>query len=272
LGDLILGTGTIHRWQVDRMFVVAGTLGIGSLAFACLATWGSTPPKPVAHPPLALLLYRHTPVMVLMVGVGMGIGLTMPSVFLAAYAAKLNIAHIGLFFGVYAPAAIATRVVTRRMPEHFGTTPMILIGTAGLVVSPLLLLLVDARWTLVLPGVSYGVSHALLFPSIIAAGTRPFPEQHRGLATTLIMGTWDAGALVGSPLAGAILHYSALAGLPPYPCMFVAMSGLLAILGTTFAVAQYRRGWTETPPPCLEPPQGHVPADASVAPAPLEMG
>ncbi len=236
LGDWLLGGETIGRREVDRMFVVAGLLAMASAVFVWLATRGQTRPAPAKRPPLVQLLRRNHPGWVLLVGVAMGIGLGLPGTFLRPYAAELDIERIGLFFAAYAPAAIVVRILTRRLPERFGTTPMILVGMASLAVSQLLLLAVDAPWKLILPGISYGVSHAVLFPSVIAAGSRAFPPQHRGLATTLLLGTWDAGQLVGAPLIGAILHYSGHLGLPPYPTMFVTIACLLTTIGVAYAL------------------------------------
>jgi MFS family permease len=191
--------------------------------------------------PTLWLLRRYNPGAVLVVGVACGIGLGLPQTFLRPYAAELGIARIGLFFSVYAPAAIITRVVTRRWPERFGLDRIIFAGTAGLVTSVLLFLAVRQTWQLVIPGLLYGISHAVLFPATVAAGSRTFPKRHRGLATTLILATWDAGLLVGSPLAGVVLHYSQSLGLPAYPTMFVCVAALMAVLTGWYGWAAWNR-------------------------------
>ncbi len=246
LGDFLLGTETIQRWQVDRMFLAAGLLATCSLLFAYLATRGHAhlvPPQ--RHPPFAVLR-RYHPGTVLLMGVASGIGLGLPGVFLRTYAAELNIPRIGLFFGVYATAAFVTRILTRRLPERFGTKPMILAGIGGMVCGQLLFLLVRAEWQLVIPAVIYGMSHAVMFPSVVAAGSSLFPRQHRGLAITLMLGSFDLGQLVGAPAAGAILHYSRPLGLPPYPTMFLSTAGLLAAMGVFYALGR-SRGSTPQP-------------------------
>jgi len=99
----------------------------------------------------------------------------------------------------------------------------------------------------VIPGVTYGFAHAILFPSVVAAGSRAFPQQHRGLGTTLMLGTWDAGQLIGAPVAGAIIHCSGWFGLPAYPTLFVVMAGLLGSIGIAFAMI----GRRDKPPQVL---------------------
>jgi len=235
LGDVLLNTGTIERWQTDRMFILAGLLGLLALPFVYLATRGQPRPRKPQRPPAWRLLRQYHPGMVLLVGTAMGMGLCLPSTFLRTYTDELGISRMGLFFGIYAPAAIITRVVTRRWPERFGPEPMIVVGIFGLVASQLSLLLVSAEWHLLLPGIGYGIFHAMLFPSVIAAGTRKFPDEHRGLANTLVLATWDVGALIGAPAAGALLQYSGQLGLPSYPTMFITIAALMALVGISYA-------------------------------------
>jgi hypothetical protein len=52
---------------------------------------------------------------------------------------------------------------------------------------------------------------------------------------TLILATWDFGQLLGMPAAGAVTHYSAASGLPPYPVLFCSMAGLLAVTTVGYA-------------------------------------
>ncbi|GAG41790.1 unnamed protein product, partial [marine sediment metagenome] len=135
LGDFLLGTETVQPWQVDRMFLVAGILGICSALFVWLATRGQVRPARRRQPPMVWVLRRYHPgTLLLLVGVAIGAGLNLPATFLRPYAAELNIARIALFFNVFAVTAIVTRVATRHLPERFGLQPMILLGLGGVFV------------------------------------------------------------------------------------------------------------------------------------------
>ena len=241
LGDFLLGSVTVDRVQVMRMFMAAGLLGALALPLAWLATRREVRPIPSLRLPLWVALRRYHPGVVLAVGVAMGAGLGLPTVFLRTYAAELDIPRIGLFFTVYSIVAIVTRVLTRRWPERLGTRPMILLGIVGLAASVSLFLLVRTEWQLALPAVGFGFSHAVLFPSLMAAGNLAFPAQYRGLATVLVLAMWDVGQLIGAPTAGAVLRYSRPAGLPPYPTMFLTIASLLALVGVWYAVASRGR-------------------------------
>jgi MFS family permease len=245
VGDLLLGTDAIGPTEVRRMFLVAGGLGFCSAAFAALATRGQTRPTPQPRPPLVQLLRQYHPGPVFVVGVAMGISLGMPGTFLRTYTDELDIQRIGTFFGVYAATAIVTRVLTRRLPQRLGTTPMILCGLGMLAVSQFLLMLVRSEPWLAVPGIGYGIGHALLLPSVVAAGSRTFPDRHRGLGTTVILATWDLGTLVGAPVIGGIHRGSTLLGLQPYPTVFLSLATLLTGVGLFFAWTQ--RGKTSPP-------------------------
>jgi MFS family permease len=182
---------------------------------------------------------------VLIVGAATGIGLGLPGVFLRPYAATLAIPHIGLFFMIYAVAAIITRVLTRQWPQRYGTRPIIVIGTIGMAISVAMFVLVRSEWQLMWPAIAFGFSHAIVFPSVVAAGSATFPLRHRGLATLLVLAVYDIGQLIGAPMAGATLTYSPSAGLEPYPTMFLSMAGLLALVGMWYAVASRRQNRAE---------------------------
>ena len=179
---------------------------------------------------------RHSPGIILVIGVTMGMGLGLPSTFLRTYATELGIPRIGLFFLVYCVAAIVIRVPTRRWTERFGPRRIILVGMAGMTASIAIFPLVQTEWQLVLPAIGFGCSHAILWPAVVAAGSVTFPPQNRGLATVLLLAAWDLGLLVASPAAGVVLKYSEAVGLPPYPTMFLSMAALLAMVGCWYAV------------------------------------
>lgn len=228
VGDWLCGAEQLTRAHVDRLFTAAGLIGLGAMLFAALAT-GQSPPPQVRHrqPPMGYLLRRYQPGAILGVALVAGAGLGWPSTFLATYAAELGIPRIGAFFTIYSITAVITRVLTRRWPESFGLTPLVLIGLAIIGGSQLLFLFVQNEWTFMLPGFTYGIGHAILFPTVVATGCRTFPERYRGLGTMLIMSAFDLGTMVGSPLVGTVLHRAPEWGLPGYPSLFVLMGVLL---------------------------------------------
>jgi MFS family permease len=118
----------------------------------------------------------------------------------------------------------------------------ILLGLVLLAVSMPLYLAVTNVWLLVLPALAAGLSHAFLFPSVMASGGLAFPKQNRGLATTLMLGCFDCGVLVGAPLVGSILNLSAQWNLPKYPTMFFSVSVLLLATALIYFVVSSTSG------------------------------
>jgi len=241
LGDILLGSIAIDRAHVMLMFVTAGLTGAASFPLAWAASRHERRPASTAHQPVWKVLRQHYSGMVLVVSMAMGMGLTLPNTFLRTYAADLHIPRIGLFFFIYAVAAIVTRMLARQWYARFGSRRIILGAFLGLVAGQVLFLTVDAEWMLLLPAIGFGATHAMVFPAVVAAGSVSFPSKHRGLATLLVLAAWDIGQLLGAPLAGAVLNYSQSAGLPPYPTMFLTIAALLGLTGIWYALAS-RRG------------------------------
>jgi len=232
VGDWLCGAAELSRADVDRLFVAAGLIGLIAMLFAGLATSRSLPPKiRRRQPPMGYLLWRYQPGAILAVALIAGIGLGWPSTFVATYAAELGIPRLGAFFTLYSITAVITRVVTRRWPAQMGLQPLVVASLGIIAASQFLFLLVHNEWTLMLPGLTYGIGHAILFPTVVATGCRTFPKRYRGLGTMLIMSAFDLGTMVGSPLVGAVIHHAPDLGLPGYPTLFVLMGVLLT--GTT---------------------------------------
>jgi len=240
LGDLLLGREQIARSDVNLMFWAAAGLALAAAMLALLATRGGTaPPKHNEHAPPWRVLRSYFPLPVFVAGAAMGAGLVVLQTFLRTYTAKLGIHQIGNVFAVYAITAVVTRVLTRRWPERVGIMRMIVAGLLALALGQLLLWPVSRPWHLIGSGLAFGFGHALLFPSVVAAGTIGFPARHRGLATTSILSAWDVGQLLGAPAGGMVLTYSLYLHLPEYPSLFVATAVMLVAVAFYF-VRAYR--------------------------------
>ncbi len=216
--------------HVQRMFLWAAAMSMTALVLTAIGTR-----KPVRldlqrRPPLWGVLRKYHPGVMLLVSAGTGMTLGLPYTFLRAYAAELDISGIRSFFVVYACVAFTLRVVTRRLPDRIGVRPVITWGLGCGAVSMLLYLCVHSEWSLAIPAVFAGAAHALLFPSVLAGGSRTFPIRYRGIATTLMLAMFDIGSLVGQPTIGAIIRGAGLAGLPSFPTMFTSVSVALCVL------------------------------------------
>jgi len=241
LGDILCRAEPLVRFHLDRLFLVAAALAAASLLSAWAATWGVARPVRRRRLPTWWLIRRYHPGNLILMGLMMGIGVGLPGTFLRPFAASLGIATIGTFFGVYAVTAFGVRLATRRLPERLGIRPTILLGMACLAASMLLYLFVKSPWQLAIPGVVAGAAHALLFPSVVAGGSQTFPDRYRGLGTTLVLGSFDLGNLIGMPLSGSLVYAADRAGLPGYPVLFSALAILLVLASGYYALSS--SGW-----------------------------
>lgn len=236
LGDLLCRAETIDREHIDRLFFAGAALAFLSLASAWMATRGATRPIVRRRPPMLWLIRRYQPGPLLLMAVVMGFSLGLPGTFLRPYTETLGIAQIGTFFGAYAGTAFVVRLLTRQLTDRLGVRPAVLMGMTAMGLSMLLQLSIVSTWQLAIPGVAAGVAHALLFPAVVAGGSRTFPARYRGLGVTLMLGMFDVGNLVGMPLAGLIVEGSARVGLLPYPTMFLSAAGAIVVTSVYYAI------------------------------------
>ena len=220
------------------MFVVCAVLGTINVILAILATRHANFQPRSRHASAWSLLRRYHPGAVLLVSAATGFGLGLPGTFLRPYAESMSIPGIALFFAVYCPTAFAARFSSRRLPARIGNRRVLHLGLAFMVTGMLLFTVASNQWLLCLPAVALGVAHALLFPSVIAAGTAAFPARNRGLATTLVLTFFDLGTLVGSPIAGGIVSYAPRLGLPDFGSMFVAVAGMIGTSAVVYALSR----------------------------------
>ena len=241
LGDFLCGTAEIQQWQVYGMFVIAGFLSFAAIPFVWMATSGVPRPQRQRQPSMFRLLLHYNPGFVIVVGIVSGLGLGLPEVFLRTFAITLDMPRIALFFTIYAITTIATRVLIRGLSERIALKPTILCGLGCLAASMLSFILVKSYWQLIIPGIGFGITQAVLAPSIIAAANTNFPARFRGLGTTLVLASFDLGYLVGVPSAGVLLHICGMAGLPAYPILFATVVMIIIFVGVLYAVIPDRQ-------------------------------
>lgn len=245
---MVLGSWIVDRiyqvsapeLRVDHMFYAAAGLSAVAFLFGLLATRKYQAPPRRRQPPVLYLLRRYHPGMILLVSAAMGFGLSLPSTFVRPFTAYMNIAGIAVFFTVYAGTGFITRMSIRRFPERFGFAVMIHGGMAAMVASMLMFLAVSRPWQMALPAVFLGVSHALMFPAVIAGGNATIPLRYRGLGTTLLLAMFDLGAMCGAPTVGVSLRTAEHFGLPKYTVTFLAVAALMAAIGLAYWISERR--------------------------------
>jgi MFS family permease len=255
LADLLFPHGIPDRWSADYLFLMAAGLCLASYPLAWLVPERATnhrmhrPQTNVRigsrrhsaqrwRPSTFRILCHYWPGPVVAAGIVAGAALFIPPTFLPRFVAEMGVHDVSGFFVLYAITAITVRSLILRPLQRWGLERVIAAGLVILAISQLLFLTVRQPWQLVIPGLVFGLAHAVLFPAIVGLGSAAYPKRHRGLATTLMMATFDAGLLVGGPMAGAVLRFAGDFGLPRYSAMFVTVCLSVLIFDAVFVWLQ----------------------------------
>ncbi len=233
IGDWLFQSETITRQTVNLMFYCSASAGGLSFILTWIATYHHQRGKPTHSPKLIKTLRQYHPGFILIVGAAMGLGLSLPGIFLRPYAISKGIADIHLFFWTYNLVAFLVRLLTARLNHRIGLRNMMHVGMSCLALSMPLYLCVSQgnEYSLVIPAAMAGMAHALLFPTVIACGGSAFPNHLRGTATALMLGMFDIGILIGSPIVGGLIDFTPKIGLAAYPATFITVGILFAGVG-----------------------------------------
>jgi len=234
LGDLLGSGGATQSELVDRLFKTAGI-------FACLSTIGTwfvtrhaVRPPHRKRPKVLHVIARYNPWLISLTAAAMGAGFSIPMIFLRPFAIEARLGDVGAFFLVYAGIAFTARVATRPHFARLGNRLWISVGLTLLSASFLFYIPVQKPWHLVFAASSAGIAHALLFPSIMAAGTAAFPRRYLGVATSFMLAMFDVGSFIGAPIVGAFLRETKRHTNFAYPLMFAGTAVVLGLITALF--------------------------------------
>lgn len=234
IGDIIFANGAETAVQTQSMFVSALIAICVAFFFVLFADDQTSEPTARKTEPILSIIRQHHPGFLLIVGMAMGLGISLPHSFLRPYVKTIGIDELKTFFLCYAIVAFVTRLATRKLPDMLGFRLATLLGLGCLAISMPTYLLVSNRWMLMIPATIAGIAHAFLFPAVVAAACAAFPSNHRGIATSMILGMFDLGVFLGAPLIGGILRFADQAGMAAYPTMFSVVCGLLSMVAIVY--------------------------------------
>ena len=226
LGEVVLDHG-----GYPGLFLVAAAFGLLSLVFvAMLPSDESRPHVEHASPGVAAhlgqTLAQRGLVRALAATFLFGVAINATSFFVAPWTRAVGVERAGPFFLAYAVTAAGIRVLGRRMLNRIGphavAIPAFAIFAFGLVVLGFL----PAPGVLLLSGIACGTGHGTLFPVLNVLAITRAPPGVTGSAVGLYTGALDLGAVVGTPICGA------LAQTVGYPAMFgvVALGSIAGLV------------------------------------------
>ncbi|RMG03278.1 MAG: MFS transporter, partial [Planctomycetota bacterium] len=246
VADFLVSLGGSERQAIDRLFYGATVLTLVAVPFAWAATRKERPTgRSVRHSAWRITLqYSRLPVVITAAVVGAAFAI--PFSFLASYAKELQIDELAAYYSIYSIAAIATRVAGRKVTRRLGSTPTIVLGLICLAVGLVAMWPIRTGADLWFAGIMCGLGHGVVYPFLTAAGTARFPQQHRGLGTTMMIAVFDFGQFVGAPIFGTILALAARAGVPPYPTLLVIVAAVLVATAVGYAWVMRRERHEDT--------------------------
>jgi len=129
-------------------------------------------------------------------------------VFLAPYADAYGRGSVGTFFMTYACTAVATRVLTGRLPDRIGPRrvliPALFLYAGGVLLVPH----TGGLSGLLIAGMMCGAGHGYAFPILNALIVGQVAAVYRGRAVAWLTAMFDLGNTLANPLLGAVAHWA----------------------------------------------------------------
>jgi predicted MFS family arabinose efflux permease len=147
-----------------------------------------------------------------------GAGINAAFYFVAPFTRDLGIARAAPFYVAYAATTIVLRFFGRQLPDRLGAHPIAIPAFGFFAAGLAALVLLPLSGMLVVAGIACGAGHGSLFPVLNGLAVARTPPPLHGTVVSLYTAALDAGAVIGTPLCGAIAH---VAG---YRVMYAAMA------------------------------------------------
>lgn len=227
LGETLLLTQGTTRAPADFQLVFAAALVLAPLVVLFLI---STPDVQPATDPSAGALrvwpllqrraVRTTLLAVVPFGGALGIVLSLGKNFVAS----IDLQLVSVLLSGHTVGAIGSRLAMPWFLRRFERMQLIAASFFGVVLSMLQLAITDGYGLLLTAGLTYGVSHGILFPTLLSRLIDYGGTAAAGRLTTLYMGMFSLGAGAVTAGAGVVLQ---VAG---YSTVFVSVA-LICLVG-----------------------------------------
>ncbi len=226
LGDWILErakNGTLLGYT--QLFVVSAVLS-GS-AFL-LSLFLKEPEKQVGEEPARNMweAFRQPDLIPLWIaGTVFATCITAPFTFIAPFVMVEKVGSVGMFSSCYAIAAITLRLVFGKLPERVGPKRVLFPAMGAVGLGLLGLATTNTKIWMGVSGAIAGMGHGYTFPILLGLLVSRARTSERGAALSIFTALFDAGAMFGNPLFGAIARASS------YRMMF-GVAAVMMVLGT----------------------------------------
>jgi MFS family permease len=155
--------------------------------------------------------------------------ITAPFTFFATFVMTETVGSAGLFFSCYSIAAISLRILAGKVPERVGPKRVLFPAMGAVAAGLTLLVFARTPFTVGIAGVLTGLGHGYTFPILLGLLVSRARPAERGASLAIFTALFDAGALLGNPMFGAIVKGAG------YRAMFGASAAIMALGTVVFA-------------------------------------
>ena len=124
------------------------------------------------------------------------------------YAVSIGLNYVSVLFSGYTVGAILSRVYIGPLTRKLTPRHMIFLGLLGIGISMLGLSSVSGYLGLALVGGFYGLSHGILYPTVIVRFIETNKKNEMGRATILVQGAFSGGWGLFPYIAGLIVQFT----------------------------------------------------------------
>lgn len=228
LGEALLSTQPVpdSPEAFRAVFVAAILVWPLSVAFFLAAPDAAPPAPDTAERGLAGLLRLPELRLTLIATVAFGGALGVMASLGKNFVASIGLSFVTVLLAAHATGAVLARLCLSWILQRFSPAQLVLRGFFGVAASMVLLALTRGYGLLALSGLVYGVSHGVLFPSLMSRLVDFGGTGTAGRAATLYMGTFSLGMGLWPTLAGFVLGR---VGFPPL-FLLIALGCVLSAL------------------------------------------
>jgi predicted MFS family arabinose efflux permease len=155
--------------------------------------------------------------------------------FVKRFVDETGLASVGGFFSAYSGAAILLRLSLGWLPDRIGPKRVLFPALGAVVVACCLLAVATDARQVIAAGTLFGVGHGFAFPVLFGILVTRARDADRGSAMGIFTALFDAGAVAGGPLIGALIMAAGFGGA------FAAAAGIVAAGMLVFLVWDGRR-------------------------------
>ena len=223
LGSL-LGDGILAIADFDVFFLTAALLQIGSIAIVFTLSEPHRQHDGSRRSFFATLRQDDLrPLWLLTFFVALGV--TTLSTFMRTFVDETGIGSVGLFFGVFAFAAVLVRVSASWLPDRVGEKRVLGPAVAAYSAAFGLLASTGSAVTMVVAASVAGAAHGFMLPIISSLVVTRSRASERGSAFAIVFAIFDLAILVGGPTVGTVIEHAG------YPTAFATV-GVTVAVGT----------------------------------------